>query len=106
MLCLRRHFNSLKILLDLIIFISFSFHVFSKNVIKYTLYKATKPNPNGIIIETSKKYKVDKSKGYTTIGFISINSELNSFGFLCKHEADTKQYIRYNKEENNIECLS
>ena len=80
--------------------------MFSKNVIKYTLYKATKPNPNGIIIETSKKYKVDKSKGYTTIGFISINSELNSFGFLCKHEAYTKQYIRYNKEENNIECLS
>ena len=65
--------------------------MFSKNVIKYTLYKATKPNPNGIIIETSKKYKVDKSKGYTTIG---------------KHKADTKQYIRYNKEENNIECLS
>ena len=83
-----------------------SFHVFSKNVIKFTLYNSTKPNPNSIIIETSTKYKVDKSNGYTTIGFISINSELNSFGFLCKHEADTKQYIRYNKEENNIECLS
>ena len=85
---------------DLRFFSDISFQVFSSKIIMYSIY--TDKNE---LISTNRSYNVVK-EGINKIVKIAIYSKLNEQFVLCKHQAGTKEYIRLNTKEKNVECLS